>query len=395
VTKSSTPVRTRQLLGGTLADEILRLQFHAEYEDIDVTDIVLSAAGADRAVISSNVDRLELYKVGATTPFAIASVGGCGTDTVKPYSMCAKLKNQEFVVAKGSDANILVRPRMQTDTDGAVSNKIVQVYVDSMGITASTTSGSIRARGLLSSNQLAGQDNDNTPEGEVFIGTGSLKSTGTLVGSVNNVVLSKVTSITNADPNANGTAIPTGAARDIGQFKFSAAAANNGKSGPNKWTLTGVIFNVNATNVLLGVGAQNATATSDFYLYNKLDPNTLASCTANVAVASGSSLIVTCADIQNISSSAQIVQTAAINAGIDPGSDLTFVLRADVTNAKVSSSVSSTLQVSLQGFDTQSATTFSSTTSHIAWNDKDNGSSVPFLWIEYPTTSVNGTSYNG
>lgn len=395
VTKASTPVRTRQLLGGTLADEILRLQFHAEYEDIDVTDIVLTAMGTNAASIATNVDRLELYKVGATTPFAIASIGGCGTDTVKPNSMCAKLKNQEFVVAKGTDANVLIRPRMRTDTDGAVSKTIVQVYVDSMGITASTTSGSIRARGLLSSNQLAGQDTNGAPEGEVFVGVGSLSSTSILVGSVNNVVLSKVTSITNADPNGNGTAIPTGSARDIGQFKFSTAAADNGKSGPNKWTLTGVIFNVNATNVQLGTGDQTALGTADFYLYNKLDPTTLAGCTANVASASGSSLVVTCADIDAISTTAEIPQTAAINAGIDPGSDLTFVLRADVTNAKLSSGVSSTLQVSLQGFDTQAATTFSSTTSHIAWSDKDNGGDVPFLWIEYPTTSVNGTSYNG
>ncbi|MDD5055323.1 MAG: S-layer homology domain-containing protein [Candidatus Peribacteraceae bacterium] len=389
VTKSSTPVRTRQLLGGTLADEILRLQFHAEYEDIDVTDIALSSATA----ISSHVDRLELYKVGATTPFAIASVGGCGSDTVKPNSMCAKLKNQEFVVAKGTDANVLVRPRMRTDTDGAVSKTVVTVYVDSMGTTSSTTSGSIRARGLLSSNQLTGQDTDATPEGEVFVGVGTTTATSQLVGSVNNVVLSKVTSITNADPNANGTAIPSGV-RDIGQFKFATAAASNGKSGPNKWTLTGVVFNVNATNVK--IGTDNTAGSSVFKLYNKLDPTVFATCTAGATATSGDAasgaLLVTCADLQTASLSA-----TPINASIDPGSDLTFVLQADITNTKISNGSTSTLQVSLQGFDTQSATTFGTAAgkSHIAWSDKDNAGDVPFLWIEYPTTSVNGTSYNG
>ena len=385
VTKASTPVRTRQLLGGTLADEILRLQFHAEYEDIDVTDLALTATGSNATSISSNVDRLELYKVGATTPFAIATVGGCGTDSVKANSVCAKMKSQEFVVAKGTDVNVLVRPRMRTDVDGATSNHGVQLFVDGVAPSISTTSGSVRARGLLSSNTLAGDDNDASPEGEVFVGK-SVAAAGLakITGSKNNVVLSKVTSITNADPNANGTAIPTGTARDIGQFKFSTAAASNGKSGPNKWTLTGVIFNVNATNVLLGAGDQTGAA-SDFYLYNKADPTTTASCTANVVTASGSSLLVTC----------QNLQSTSVNTQIDPGSDVTFVLRADVTNAKVSNGSTSTLQVSLQGFDTQSSTTFSTTTSHLAWDDKDSGGSTPFLWIEYPTTTVNGTSYNG
>ena len=59
------------------------------------------------------------------------------------------------------------------------------------------------------------------------------------------------------------------------------------------------------------------------------------------------------------------------------------------------------LQVSLQAFtDDPKMTTFGTTSgnSHIAWVDKQNAT-IPatsvFKWIEYPDTTVNGTSYNG
>lgn len=397
VSKSSTPVRSRQLLGGTLADEILRLQFHAEYEDIDVTDLVFTGSGAvSSTTFATNVDRLELYTVGATTPFATATVGGCGTDAVAPRSMCAKMKNQEFIVPKGSNTNILVRPRMRTDVDGAVSGTGIIIDLDK---TPSTTTGSVRARGLLSSNNLSGNGGDANPDGEVFIGLSAPAAANQYIrGSFNETVLSKVTSITNADPNANGTAIPTGTQRQIAQFKFATAAASNLKNGTNKWTLSGIIFNVNATNVLLGDGSQLAEGTSDFKLYNKADTNNKHICTADKATASGSSIIVTCDGITT--ANALKNNGTAINSQIDPGTDLTFVLEAYVVNAKISNGSTSTLQVSLQGFDNQYATTLASGGSHLAWIDLDNagvsvGSAAIFKWIEYPETSINGTSYNG
>ncbi len=387
VTLSSTPVRSRQLLGGTLADEVLRMQFHAEYEDIDVTDLVFTASGVNATMLSTNVDRLELYKVGATTPFATATVGGCGSDAVAANSMCSKMKNQEFIVPKGTDTNILVRPRMRTDVDGALAGQVVALKLDP---TPSTTTGSVRARGALSSNTLSANDADATPEGEVFVGTATPAANASLKSKYNQVVLSKVTSITNADPNANGTAIPTGTQRQIGQFKFSAAAASNTKNGPNKFTLTGVIFNVNATNVALGTGDQTSLATSDFFIYNKADATVKSGCTsaatATSATGQSGTLVVTCDDID----------LSGVNTEIDTGTDATFVLQADISNAKISNGSTSTLQVSIQNFsDVGLATAFGSATSHLFWADKDTASKTPFMWIEYPDTSVNGTSYSG
>ena len=376
VTKSSTPVRSRQLLGGTLTDEILRLQFHAEYEDIDVTDLVFTASGANASSHATNVDRLELYTVGATTPFATATVAGCGADAVAANSMCAKMKNQEFIVPKGSNTNILIKPRVRTDVDGAVAGQVVIYDLDP---TPSSSTGSVRARGLLSSNDLAKNDADATPEGEVYIGVGAAAANAKIKGGFNQVVLSKVTSITNADPNANGTAIPTGSARQIGQFKFSTAAASNLKNGTNKFTLSGVIFNVNSTNVDLD--------SSTLKLYNKADPTITSTCTVNQASGS-SSLLVDCRGLR----------ASSVNTEIDPGTDATFVLQADVQNGKVSNSATSTLQVSIQGYtDNPKYLVYGTTSgqSHLDWQDKDNGSATTFHWIEYPDTTVNGTSYNG
>ncbi|PIQ76383.1 hypothetical protein COV83_03555, partial [Candidatus Peregrinibacteria bacterium CG11_big_fil_rev_8_21_14_0_20_49_14] len=56
VTKDSTPLTNRQLLGGSLGAAVLRLQFHAENEAIDVTDLQIYSSGST----VSSVDRLEL-----------------------------------------------------------------------------------------------------------------------------------------------------------------------------------------------------------------------------------------------------------------------------------------------------------------------------------------------
>lgn len=287
------------------------------------------------------------------------------------------MKNQEFIVPKGSNTNVLVRPRMRTDVDGATSGESVAFRMDR---TPSASTGSVRARGLLSSNNLTGNDADATPKGEVFIGVGSPAANSTSIFTKNNkVVLSKITSITSADPNANGTAIPTGSARAIGQFKFSTAALSNLKNGVNKFTLSGVVFNVNATNVDLDG--------SSFKVYNKLDSTVTSSCTALSSLSTSSSLVIGCYNLQS----------GSVNTQIDPGTDATFVLQVDVTNAKANASNTSTLQVSLQNFTNIAAAAISSSDSHLIWVDKDNATVVVgqvFLWLEYPDTSVNGTSYN-
>ena len=239
-------------------------------------------------------------------------------------------------------------------------------------------------------------DQDGTAEGEIFVGaetvTSNTSSNSTITGNKNLSVLSKITSITNANPDANGTSVPTGISA-IGQFKVSAAAHGNSKNGDNDVTLSGVVFNVNATNV---------TITADsFKMYNKADQTKTVTCTdyysdsgLAVGVASGT-LLVECAGLV----------ASTVDTEVDEGTDATYVLQADITNPNSASANGgvSVLQVSIQEFDDISAATFGaqgaiSTRSHVQWIDKDQlntyASGARFLWIEYPETSVKSTSYN-
>ncbi len=370
VTQSTTPVRSRMLLGGTLADEVLRLQLRAQYEDIDVTLLTIVTGGSN-----SSVDRYELYRVGETTPFASATIGGCGPGYGSNVS-CARMQNRQLVVPDGQIVNVLVRPRLRTDTDGAVSGQVVDPQViDLIG------ADDITARGGFSSNNLSPNDGDGLAEGEVFIGTSNPGANASIIGKVNHVVLSKVVSITNADPNSNGTVVPTGPQRAIGQFKFTAAANNNFKNGLNKFTVDGLIFNVNATNV-----AMNA---ANFKFYNKADSFTKAVCTPKNLT--GSTITGTATGVFYVECSS-LTTTSAVNTQIDQGTDQTFVLEGEITNAKVLNSQASVLQTSIQQFTDIGATAFSQFASHVKWFDRDT-TSTTFLWIEYSDTTVNSTRY--
>ncbi len=381
VTKSATPVRSRQLLGGAVGQSVLRIDLHAEVEDVDVTDLVLTASGANAANAASNVDRLELFKVGETSPFSVATVGGCGTTPVKPNSFCAVMMNQELVVPNGETTAIAVRPRMRSDSDGAVSGHGVAFTVDP---TPSTLSGAVRARGVTSQRILAKNNGNSTLEGEVLMGVTTPAANKRINSTQHRVVLAQITSIANANPDADGTSIPTGSSRPIGQFKFSLASANNAKNGNNKFVLSGVIFNVNATNVLLGSGDQRAEATSDFKLYNKADSTMKATCRADRASASGANLSVVCSSLPT--------RFSSVNTAIDPGADVTFVLEAEVANPKISPYGTARLQVAFVSFNADQAK-FGPLFSHIEWLDKDAGATAIFRWIEYPDAQIGSTTY--
>lgn len=391
VNEDSQPVRNRQLLGGTLGEAILRLELHAEHEPIDVTDIQFTSSGS----AATSLDRLELYRDGEATKFAEATKGGCGNDSrwtsrggSGVTTFCVNMENQQLVIPDGADVDVIVRPRMKTDEQGGTSNQIISLFIGS-GTTVENIT--VQARGGESSNDLAINDGDGTPEGEVYIGTTSSAGTNAVVyGNKNLSVLSKITAITNANPDANGTSVPTGISA-IGQFKFTSAAHSNSKLGDNSVVLSGIVFNVNATNVTI--------AADTFKFYNKADQTKTVSCSdyyANsglaVGVASGT-LLVECPGLV----------ASTVDTEIDEGTDATFVLEADITtpnNAAANGGVS-VLQVTLQKFDDITDTVFGaqgavSNRSHIQWRDSDQNTTIPsFLWIEYPETSVKSTSYNG
>ena len=395
VTKSSTPVRSRQLLGGSIGDPILRLQFRAQNEDIDVTNIQLNSSGST----ATSVDRLDLYKAGETTAFASATVGGCGSDDVLSTNatggasqvtatFCASMQSRQLVVKKGQNLDVLVYPRLKTDEQGATSNQTIQLFITKQAVSNTTTgSGAIRARGAQSSNNLDANGGVATSaEGEIFIGTDTPTTNSQIVGNVNKTVLAKYTQIVNINPDADNTNVPTGVSA-FGQFKFTAAANSNTLNGLNKAVLSGVIFNVNATNVTL-----DRTA---FFFYNKSDTSAKNHCTpvttAGTAIlnaASGSFLVV----CRQLASSTSAPTGSGVNTKLDSGANATFVLEGNITNAKVSGSSTSTLQAAIQDFTLNTYSSFSATTSHIEWADQDTSTTL-FNWVEYPETVVKSTSY--
>ncbi len=375
VSKDTESVRSRQLLGGTLGDSVLRLNFRAQNEDIDVTDLQIVGSGSN----ASSIDRLELYKSGETTAFATATVGGCGSDDVLTsnpvgggavQTFCANMESRQLVVPRGQDLDVVIRPRMKSDEDGAISGQDIQMWIPKYAFSDNATgSGAVRGRGSQSSNNLSANGGNSTADGEVFIGlTAPASANLNIVGSANEVVLAKITSITNAGA-ATGT-IPSGT-NPIGQFRFTAATNTNSKNGVNKATLSGIIFNVSATNVDIDGGS--------FKFYNSTDQNTQATCTILGSQSNSGALAVQCAGLPSTS----------VNTAVDSGQSVTFVLEANVTNPNITGN--STLLVSLKDFSSIANLTFGSSASHLNWLDKDT-SSTSFYWVEYPDTVVNSTS---
>jgi cysteine-rich repeat protein len=362
VTLDSTPTRSRQMLGGTLSESVLRMQFRAQNEAIDVTDLRIYSGSASTA---SSIDRYELFFDGATTPFATATVSGCGSDQVAANTFCANMDDGQLVVNDGENKDVLVRARVKSDEQGATTGQRIQlVLLPPNG----TIVSAVDARGRVSSSNLNRNDGDAANEGEVFIGTDYVSVNQAVKGNKHVVVLSKFTSITNANPDADNTNVPTGVS-PIGQFKFTAATNGNTLNGLNKATLRKLKFTVAATNVSLNL--------ANFKFYNKADSSTKKPC---VSIIVGAQYAVECSGLD----------TSGLDTELESGESSTFVLEADVTNSKVSSTAASSLQVSLENF----ATPYLANT-NLEWLDKDAGAGISggFNWIEYSDTVVRSTLY--
>lgn len=395
ITKDSTPLTNRQLLGGTLGEPVLRLQFHAENEAVDVTDIQINSSGST----VGTVDRLELYKAGESTPFALATIGGCGSDDVLTQNpgvqgsttteqFCANMESRQLVVSEGEDMDVLIRPKMKTDVAGGATNQIVWFFITNQAVSdESTGSGAIRARGDESSNNLIANNGDASAAGEIFIGRSSANATNAVINGNKNIsVLAKITSITNASLDANGSAVPTDVS-DIGSFKIAAAAHGNSKNGLNDVVLSGVVFNVNATNVSINA--------ANFKLYNKdnsSDANKVACTgyngTTKMAGTASGTFTVYCPALKS---------NTLIDTEIDQGDDITLILEGDVTDPSNSTvGAVSTLQVSMSRFNSITRTSFNvgtaTSTSYLEWSDVDT-TTTNFTWVEYPEATVKSTSY--
>lgn len=385
VTRASTPVGSRQLLGGTLTDPVLRLQLRADNEPIAVTDLQITSSGST----AQSVDRLELFLPGAEQPLGSATIGACGgSDTLTSWqgadvrTFCASMRSQQLVVQPGQTVDLIVRARIKTDDEGGISGETVRFFLTGQAVAdAATGSGAVRGYGLRSGNQLGANDADAAATGEVFIGAAGIGPNSDIVGNPHDVVMSRIPSVVNANPDANGMSVPVGTT-PFGQFRFTAAVNANTRGGSNRATLSGVIFSVNATNVGMDAGR--------FRIYNKADASVKHACQAVLpdsspvtGTASGT-FLVACTGLVD----------ASVNTEIGSGASQTFVLEGLVTDPSLRPGSVSTLQASLQAFTSrpEAQNGFGVASSHIHWQDLDQSAS-DFYWIDLPDTTVHSTSY--
>lgn len=343
VTRDSVPAGSRQILAGERSDTLLRLSFYAVNEDVRVEMVDIGGG-------SSDIERLELFEIGASTPFATARGSQCPVLAVGHF--CT---NTEFLVREDQEKTVLVKAVVKSDVEGAAGGS-------SVALTLSATTGSARAvtaRGELSGADLGQNDGDGSPEGEIFVGASAPASNSAITGSTHDVVFSKISSIVNDSDDPDDTPVPSGTAV-IGAFRFHAVQNRNSKNGLNDMELRTLVFTVTATNVEVD--------TNSFVLYNTLNPSVTASCTANQPTIE---ITVTCSNIHQ-----------SIGTDIDSSENIGLALRARVTDPQIVGG-GNALQVRLAGLSDRG------NPGTIEWHDGVN----LLEWVDLPVTTVRGTLY--
>lgn len=381
VTADSTPTPSRQLLGGALGDPVLRLDLRAQDEDVEVTYLQFSGLGDG----VSSVDRLELFKEGQSTPFAIATPGGCypaqatsriNGETV--HAFCARMFSFQLQIANNQKNQVIVRPRMKSDLEGAVSGGDVRFFIAGAPVQVEGVErGAVHARGIISNNELVMNDGDDSATGEIFIGANTPGANRDIAGNTHQVVLSKIVSIVNASPDANGGNVPLGVL-PVGQFRFSAGVNTNALNGLNDVRLHSMIFTVSSSGVSF---EQNS-----FVLYNKADASQKASCipvhpnnTTITADPLTGTFLVACNGFE----------ATQVHTTFGAGATMTLVLEANIRDATTEAA----LQVSLRNFNNRGSTAYGPAASHVLWEDRDTGATTPFFWFNHPDGTVNGPQY--
>lgn len=188
----------------------------------------------------------------------------------------------------------------------------------------------------------------------------------------------KLSSIINANPDPNGSAIPLGNSA-IGQFKFESALSSS-----HDFELDSIIFTINAPGV--------AIDPKTFVLSGASDTNKNVACKALYTTgddftgnAISGNFLVRCTQIPN-----------AVDSRIASGESVTLSLSATILNPNIAEAAggASALQVSLKNFTDATATGFGANASHVLWNEVSADGSERFFYIDLPTATVTSTSYN-
>lgn len=155
-------------------DGTLSVRMRALDEGITVTSLQITSLGND----ASSVERLELFKTGEQTPFAIATVSNCGSKEVPKMvngtavqTFCATMNNRELVVFANQETSIVIRPRIKELINPADIQQLRFFIASTPASDELTGRGAVHATGLVSGMRLRANDGDSVAHGEIFIGT--------------------------------------------------------------------------------------------------------------------------------------------------------------------------------------------------------------------------------
>jgi len=323
--ESTTPRAPRYHLGGAEGTSILDVSFQSASEAGDVTVLGFEGNAGARSI-----DRLNLRSNGELIGTASrAMANALGLDV----HFAVSWQSQQFVIDEQEERTIFVHPVIESDEQGGVSGDVFSVELVH-----------VEARGLVSSNDIQ-------PE-----------LIGTIASGDHTVVMAKIASVENANPDANGTTVPTGTNRDIGQFKYIVAAGlANTLGGLNDVIPVMNPFDVESSNVLFDPNG--------FFLYNKSNATERIPCQSN---GSSGNVRVTCVSSNNPS----------VDMEIDQGQSISLSLSATILNSQIQSSQGSRLKVFADIGE-----------SGIEWLDQDNLISVNFKGLRLGDQRVGSTEY--
>ncbi len=374
--KDITPIRARQLLGGQLGDAVLRVNFRAQHDSVEVTHLQLTGTPTDAATPANNtlrsVDRLQLYKPGETDPFATATVSACAAQTAPANTMCADIAAGKFIVNTTADQVLIVRPMMKTDTDGGISG-------DQFTIGIGTQANAIRAKSVATGVFLNANDGNGTAAGEVFVGTATPAANVAMVSSKNTVVMAKIANMISINMTPNGTSLPTGPV-EMGRLRFTAASHINALNGLNTIVLKKIMFNVEVQNAEIDTSNLRAnlyTAATQQFTCRAL--NTQGQVITGLTQ---QSFLMECTAPANVNAFSQ-------------GTSSDMNVEVFVNQPKIAAANPVKVQISLQNFsDSTLNSNFGVNGSHIEWMDTDAGSSKSYQWLEHAETILLGTLFN-
>jgi cysteine-rich repeat protein len=366
-----------QLLGGTLGKAALQLKLKAGNLGDSGNTVRIDTIGFN--VITNDgrphpsVAEAQIFRKGGTEPIAHATAAACGSGS--NFMLCADLSQTGLSLTETAGDILSVRVLANSDEQTS-SHQVFQLGLPPDGIEASE----VRAGNSV---PLSINDGNGAAAGEILVFPSDrlvnpATKNKTVYGTIQYPVYAKVLSITDANEDADNTALSAGA-KDVAAFTFSAAANVNTKDGLNVIALSGAYFNVVTANVTVNADS--------LQFYNSAAPDVVRSCRAYSKT--GTQLT---GEISGSFLAYCNLRDGVLDTQIEQGTSSTFKLRVTILNPKVDDAKSSQLIVSLRQFN-KPGLSFGTTGSHLLWEDADQGSATSFRWAEDSLGYVESTRY--